>query len=310
MTQSRRRGRPALDEHDPSVHMGLALPTKQFDGYAKRALHEDVSPAAIVRRDLRVAAVVRASGSGERQPQSDLDVFHEDLGYALGGCDLPPELAKCFDDDLRAFEFAPWRELLEASDRFSHAAASRVPRDHRVLAAAHVLRRELLEHDAFIGASLQSAAAAERAVAVEPSLSRGVAFVRGQVEVLAEATRSTLIRPMNTPELTGMLNNLIAWGEATLDESRRFEQRRRRGRVSNHRRTWLAHQTMRHLERIGVPLSCANHGTLANVLRVVLAAADRREHKSPARRTDLRDDLRRWRSTYRPVPGSKSETYG
>ena len=45
-------GRPPLDDEDSSVEVGVTLPSKQFDAYAKRALHEDVSVPEIIRRDL------------------------------------------------------------------------------------------------------------------------------------------------------------------------------------------------------------------------------------------------------------------
>jgi len=45
-------GRPPLDDHDKSVEVGVSFPGKQFDGYAKRALRDDVSIPTIIRRDL------------------------------------------------------------------------------------------------------------------------------------------------------------------------------------------------------------------------------------------------------------------
>ncbi|HEV8445457.1 MAG TPA: hypothetical protein VGQ44_01510 [Gemmatimonadaceae bacterium] len=45
-------GRPPVDDADTSTEVGVTLPTKQFDAYAKRALHEDVSVPEIIRRDL------------------------------------------------------------------------------------------------------------------------------------------------------------------------------------------------------------------------------------------------------------------
>jgi hypothetical protein len=45
-------GRPPLDDDDTSTEVGVTLPTKQFDAYAKRALHDDVSVPEIIRRDL------------------------------------------------------------------------------------------------------------------------------------------------------------------------------------------------------------------------------------------------------------------
>jgi hypothetical protein len=45
-------GRQPLDPEDPSVRVGVSLPGKQFDAYAKRALREDVSVPEIIRREL------------------------------------------------------------------------------------------------------------------------------------------------------------------------------------------------------------------------------------------------------------------
>jgi hypothetical protein len=45
-------GRPPLDDADSSTEVGVSFPTKQYDGYAKRALRDDVSVPEIIRRDL------------------------------------------------------------------------------------------------------------------------------------------------------------------------------------------------------------------------------------------------------------------
>jgi hypothetical protein len=45
-------GRPPIDDTDGSVEVGVTLPVKQYDAYAKRALREDVSVPEIIRRDL------------------------------------------------------------------------------------------------------------------------------------------------------------------------------------------------------------------------------------------------------------------
>lgn len=45
-------GRPPLDDDDPSVRVEVSMPSKQFDAYCRRALREDVSVPAIIRRDL------------------------------------------------------------------------------------------------------------------------------------------------------------------------------------------------------------------------------------------------------------------
>jgi hypothetical protein len=49
-------GRPPVDDEDASVEVGVTLPAKQFDAYAKRALREDVSVPEIIRRDLKERA--------------------------------------------------------------------------------------------------------------------------------------------------------------------------------------------------------------------------------------------------------------
>ncbi len=45
-------GHPPLDANDPSVQVCVSMPSKQFDAYTKRALKDDVSVPAIIRRDL------------------------------------------------------------------------------------------------------------------------------------------------------------------------------------------------------------------------------------------------------------------
>jgi hypothetical protein len=45
-------GRPPLDDADSSTEVGVSFPTKTFDNYARRALHDDVSIPEIIRRDL------------------------------------------------------------------------------------------------------------------------------------------------------------------------------------------------------------------------------------------------------------------
>jgi hypothetical protein len=46
-------GRPPIDDHDDSIEVGVTLPVKQFDRYAKLALRADVSVPEIIRRELR-----------------------------------------------------------------------------------------------------------------------------------------------------------------------------------------------------------------------------------------------------------------
>lgn len=45
-------GRPRVDDDDTSVEVGVTLPAKQFDAYARRALREDVTVPEIIRREL------------------------------------------------------------------------------------------------------------------------------------------------------------------------------------------------------------------------------------------------------------------
>jgi hypothetical protein len=48
-------GRPSVDPEDTSTEVGVTIPTKQFDAYARRALREDVGVPEIIRRDLETA---------------------------------------------------------------------------------------------------------------------------------------------------------------------------------------------------------------------------------------------------------------
>jgi hypothetical protein len=52
MKKKRGPGQPRLDDSDTSTEVGVSFPTRRFDGYAKRALHDDVSVPEIIRRDL------------------------------------------------------------------------------------------------------------------------------------------------------------------------------------------------------------------------------------------------------------------
>lgn len=45
-------GRPPLDVDDPSVHVGVTMPSKQYDDLCERALRDHVSVPEIIRRDL------------------------------------------------------------------------------------------------------------------------------------------------------------------------------------------------------------------------------------------------------------------
>ena len=45
-------GRPPLDDDDSSTEVGVTIPTKQFDDYAKRALHTDATMPETNRPDL------------------------------------------------------------------------------------------------------------------------------------------------------------------------------------------------------------------------------------------------------------------
>jgi hypothetical protein len=55
----KRRGRRALDDDDPSMLVGVTLPSKQYDDLAQRALREKVSVPEIVRRTMREAREVQ-----------------------------------------------------------------------------------------------------------------------------------------------------------------------------------------------------------------------------------------------------------
>lgn len=55
----KRSGRPPVDPHDETVRIGVSLPAKQVDEYARRALADDVSIPEIIRRELN-----RRSGTG------------------------------------------------------------------------------------------------------------------------------------------------------------------------------------------------------------------------------------------------------
>lgn len=46
------RGRPPVDDDDDSVRVGVTLPAKRYDEYAKRAIREEVSVPEIIRREL------------------------------------------------------------------------------------------------------------------------------------------------------------------------------------------------------------------------------------------------------------------
>jgi hypothetical protein len=46
-------GRPPLAADDASLHVGVSLPSRQYDDYCRRALEDDVSVPEIIRRDLR-----------------------------------------------------------------------------------------------------------------------------------------------------------------------------------------------------------------------------------------------------------------
>jgi hypothetical protein len=48
-------GRPRLDDDDPSVYVGLTLPSKKYDAYCKRAREEDISVPEVIRRDIESA---------------------------------------------------------------------------------------------------------------------------------------------------------------------------------------------------------------------------------------------------------------
>jgi hypothetical protein len=53
VSEPRRRGRKPLDPTDPSVFVGVSLPSKQYAELLDRAEREQVSVPEIIRRDLR-----------------------------------------------------------------------------------------------------------------------------------------------------------------------------------------------------------------------------------------------------------------
>jgi len=57
----RKRGRPPLNDDDPSVKVEVSMPSKQVDAYCQRALREDVSVGEIIRRDLDLVTKARTS---------------------------------------------------------------------------------------------------------------------------------------------------------------------------------------------------------------------------------------------------------
>jgi hypothetical protein len=57
----RRPGRPPLDPTDPSVHVGVTLPTKQFDALCAQAHRAAVSVPEVIRRLLTDATAEKKS---------------------------------------------------------------------------------------------------------------------------------------------------------------------------------------------------------------------------------------------------------
>jgi hypothetical protein len=53
LRRGRGPGRPPLDDEDPSVHVGVRMPLKQYDDLAQRAIRERVSVPELIRRDLQ-----------------------------------------------------------------------------------------------------------------------------------------------------------------------------------------------------------------------------------------------------------------
>ena len=47
---SKRPGRPPLDPADPSVRVGVSLPTKQFDALCAQAQRDAISLPEVIRR--------------------------------------------------------------------------------------------------------------------------------------------------------------------------------------------------------------------------------------------------------------------
>ena len=55
MSEPKRRGRPPLVEHDRTISVSVALPSKQFDDLCRRALRDGVSVPEVIRREIRRA---------------------------------------------------------------------------------------------------------------------------------------------------------------------------------------------------------------------------------------------------------------
>jgi hypothetical protein len=53
MPTSKRTGRPPVDPDDRTVLVGVSLPARQYDAFAKQAIQENVSVPEVIRRVLR-----------------------------------------------------------------------------------------------------------------------------------------------------------------------------------------------------------------------------------------------------------------
>lgn len=55
MSETKRRGRPTLDQADHTVPVSISLPSRQFDALSTQAIREGVSLPEIIRRKIRRA---------------------------------------------------------------------------------------------------------------------------------------------------------------------------------------------------------------------------------------------------------------
>ncbi len=62
MMRPTRRGRPPLDETDPSVDVHVKMSSKQYDATYQRAQRERVTVPEMIRRDVREGAEKERTG--------------------------------------------------------------------------------------------------------------------------------------------------------------------------------------------------------------------------------------------------------
>jgi hypothetical protein len=56
---ARRPGRPSVDAQNDPVRVTVTVSAKQFESLCRQALHEDVSVAEVIRRELPVINAVK-----------------------------------------------------------------------------------------------------------------------------------------------------------------------------------------------------------------------------------------------------------